>query len=356
MHSVIPLKLTLCIQKFEPNGQSILISNFISILFLWIIKMYKNKVVGVVVPAYNEELLIGRVIMTMPEFVDKIVIVDDCSTDKTSQAVQELMEKQPDSIILLRHETNQGVGGAIASGYKWCRDHKIDATVVMAGDAQMDPDDLPALLEPVVNGEVDYSKGNRLISGEAWKKIPRVRYLGNAILSLLTKIASGYWNIADSQTGFTVANLKVLQTIDLDGIYKRYGMPNDILVKLNIYNFRVCDVEIKPIYGIGEKSGIKPIRMIPKLAWQMGRFFLYRMIQKYIIRDFHPLIFFYLTGFLMFLGGLLFGLYLLGYRMFVGPVEATSTIMAVFLFITGMQSLFFAMWFDLDYNKGNYRR
>jgi glycosyltransferase involved in cell wall biosynthesis len=317
--------------------------------------MYKGKTIGVVVPAYNEEKLIGRVIETMPIFVDKIVIVDDCSKDNTSSIVQRYMDECPDRIALIRHEINQGVGGAIATGYKWCRDQKIDATIVMAGDAQMDPNDLPALLDPVVNDEVDYSKGNRLISGEAWKKIPRVRYLGNAMLSLLTKIASGYWHVADSQTGYTVANQKVLQTIDLDGIYKRYGMPNDMLVKLNIFGFRVCDVEIKPIYGIGEKSGIKPIRIIPKLAWQMSKLFIYRMIQKYIIRDFHPLVFFYLTGFIMFLCGLILGLYLFCYRIFVGAVEATSTIMAVFLFITGMQSLFFAMWFDMDYNKSVYR-
>jgi glycosyltransferase involved in cell wall biosynthesis len=318
--------------------------------------MYNGKTIGVVVPAYNEEKLIGRVIDTMPAFVDKIIIVDDCSKDNTTLVVQHYVDEHSDRVVLIRHEVNQGVGGAIATGYKWCRDQKIDATVVMAGDAQMDPNDLPALLDPVVNDEVDYSKGNRLISGEAWKKIPRIRYLGNAMLSLLTKIASGYWNIADSQTGYTVANLKVLQTIDLDGIYRHYGMPNDMLVKLNIYNFRVCDVEIKPIYGIGEKSGIKPFCIIPKLARLMYKFFLYRMVQKYIIRDFHPLIFFYLSGFIMFLSGLLLGLYLFCYRIFIGAVEATSTIMAVFLFITGMQSLFFAMWFDMDYNKNNYRR
>ncbi|MBM3181630.1 MAG: glycosyltransferase family 2 protein [Chloroflexi bacterium] len=313
--------------------------------------MYNEKTVGVVVPAYNEELLIGRVIDTMPLFVDKIIIVDDYSKDNTSLIIQQYADNHPSRIVFIRHEENQGVGGAIATGYKWCRDHHIDATVVMAGDAQMDPGDLPALLNPVINGEVDYSKGNRLISGEAWNKIPRIRYLGNAMLSLLTKIASGYWHIADSQTGYTVANLKVLKTLDLDHIYKRYGMPNDMLVKLNIFNFRVGDVQIKSIYGIGEKSGINPLAVIPKLAWQMGRFFLYRMIQKYVIRDFHPLIFFYFSGFIMFLSGLILGLYLLIYRIFIGPVAATSTIMAVFLFITGMQSLFFAMWFDMDYNK-----
>lgn len=318
--------------------------------------MYKKKSVAVVIPAYNEEKLIGNVIDTMPSFVDKIVIVDDCSQDNTLAVIKNYIIKQPQRLILIRHETNQGVGGAIASGYKWCRDHQIDAAVVMAGDAQMDPNDMPALLDPVVNNEVDYSKGNRLISGDAWKKIPRARYLGNATLSLLTKIASGYWHIADSQTGYTVANKEVLNTIDLDGIYKRYGMPNDMLVKLNIYNFRVRDVKIKPIYGIGEKSGIKPFRMIPRLSLLMFKLFIYRMIQKYIIRDFHPLVFFYLSGFLMFLSGLIIGLYLFFYRIFVGNVVATSAIMAVFLLITGIQSLFFAMWFDKDDNSKNYRK
>lgn len=317
--------------------------------------MYKGKKIGVVVPAYNEELLIGKVIESMPAFVDKIVVVDDCSQDNMAAIVRAHAQNDADRIILLRHEKNQGVGGAIATGYKWCRGEKMDATVVMAGDAQMDPADLPALLEPIVNNEADYSKGNRLISGEAWKSIPRVRYMGNAMLSLLTKIASGYWHIADSQTGYTAASLKVLQTLDLENIYRRYGMPNDMLVKLNIFNFRVCDVQIKPIYGIGEKSGIKPLRMIPKLSWLMVKFFLHRMVQKYIIRDFHPLVFFYFTGFIMFGCGLLFGLYLFFYRILIGAVEATSTIMAVFLFITGMQSLFFAMWFDMDYNKNNHR-
>ncbi len=315
--------------------------------------MYKGKTIGVVVPAYNEEKLIARVVDTMPTFVDRIVVVDDCSTDQTASIVRAYSMTQPGRVHLLEHVQNQGVGGAIASGYKWCRDQGIEATAVMAGDAQMDPKDLTALLDPVVGGEVDYAKGNRLISGEAWEKIPRIRYLGNAILSLLTKIASGYWHVADSQTGYTVANLKVLKSLNLDDIYKRYGMPNDMLVKLNIYNFRVCDVEIKPVYGIGETSGIRPLRIIPHLAWQLVKFFLHRMTQKYVIRDFHPLVFFYFSGFLMFLGGLVFGTYLFIYRILVGPVEATSTIMAVFLFITGMQSLFFAMWFDMDYNKHN---
>ena len=313
--------------------------------------MYKGKSVAVVVPAYNEEKLIGRVIETTPDFVDYVVIVDDVSTDNTVKVIEGYLDNPDGRIVLIQLDKNQGVGGAIAEGYKWCRDHQIQATAVMAGDAQMDPDDLPGLLDPVVSGEVDYAKGNRLFTGEAWNKIPKTRYMGNAVLSLLTKIASGYWHVADSQTGFTVANHKVLSTLDLDGIYKRYGMPNDLLVKLNIYNFKVRDIEIQPIYGIGEKSGIKPLLVIPKFSWLLFRLFFYRMFQKYIIRDFHPLIFFYVSGMVFSFIGWLLGFYLFYVRIAIGPVAATSTIAAIFLIITGMQSLFFAMWFDMDSNK-----
>lgn len=313
--------------------------------------MYKEKTVAVVVPTYNEEKLVTRVLETIPDFVDTIVVVDDGSNDQTCAVVEECRTRLARHVELLCSPENRGVGGAIAEGYRWCRDGEIDVTVVMAGDAQMDPSDLPALLDPVVAGEVDYAKGNRLVSGEAWQRIPRVRYLGNAGLSLLTKIASGYWHVADSQTGYTAANLRVLKTIDLDSIYRRYGMPNDILVKLNIYGFRVRDVEIHPVYGIGERSGIKPIRMIPRLAWLLLRLFVWRMVQKYVIRDFHPLIFFYLLGFLLFSPGLTLGIYLLVRRLFWGPVAATSALFATLLLISGLQFLLFAMWFDMEYNK-----
>lgn len=311
--------------------------------------MYKDHKIAVVVPAYNEEKLIGRVIETMPDYVDKIIVVDDTSQDSTAEVVQRYVEQRSECIHLIKHKVNQGVGGAISTGYKWCRDHQIDVTVVMAGDAQMDPDDLPAILDPVVAGEADYTKGNRLFTGDAWKIIPKVRYLGNSMMSLLTKIASGYWHVADSQSGYTAINLTALKTIDWGQMYKRYGQPNDLLVRLNIHNFRVCDVPIKPVYNIGEDSGIKPLRMIPKLSILLFKLFLYRMGQKYIIRDFHPLIFFYTSGSLMLLIGLILGLYLVVFRLFVGPVATTSALFAVFLFVTGMQSLFFAMWFDMDY-------
>jgi glycosyltransferase involved in cell wall biosynthesis len=315
--------------------------------------MYRGKSVAAVVPAYNEEKLIGRVIETMPDFVDWIVVVDDCSADRTWAQVESYCAVQPWSgkLILIQHNENQGVGGAIASGYKWARDHKVDVAVVMAGDAQMDPADLPAILDPVVEDKLDYTKGNRLLTGDAWQQIPRWRYLGNAVLSLLTKIASGYWGVADSQSGYTAISLKVLQTIDLDQIYKRYGMPNHFLVMLNVYNFRAGDVTVRPVYGIGEKSGIKPFRIILKLSWMLLKWFLWRMKEKYVIRDFHPLVFFYAMAFFLFAACVPLTTRLFYYWIVQGYIPRINALAVMFCGISGLQSLFFAMWFDMEYNR-----
>lgn len=315
--------------------------------------MYKGKKVAVVVPAYNEEKLIGRVLEMMPEYVDRIIVVDDRSDDATVEVVSSYCDPHSpgDKLVLIQHQVNQGVGGAIASGYKWARDNKIDVTAVMAGDAQMDPDDLSSLLDPVVSAEVDYAKGNRLFTGDAWKLIPKQRYLGNSALSLLTKIASGYWHVADSQSGYTAVSLRVLETIDLDKIYKRYGMPNDFLVKLNVYNFRVKDVPVTPVYNIGERSGIRLWKFIPKLSWLLAKCFFWRMKEKYVIRDFHPLVFFYGLAFsLLGMSLLLFGRLLLSWWI-NGTIPKINALALMFSGITGLQSLFFAMWFDMEYNK-----
>jgi len=313
--------------------------------------MYLNKTIGIVVPAYNEENLISRVITTIPSFVDYIVVVDDCSNDNTAQIATKFQLETPDRIILIEHTSNQGVGGAIASGYKWCRDHAVDVVAVMAGDAQMNPDDLPGLLDPVVNNVVDYAKGNRLFTGDAWGKIPKTRYLGNAVMSLLTKIVSGYWHVADSQSGYTATNLKVLKTIDWDRMYKHYGQPNDLLVRLNVYNFRVCDVPIKPIYGIGEQSGIRPFYMIPKLSLLLFKLFLWRMKEKYVIRDFHPLIFFYALSFSLLLLSLPLFIRIIWIWISVGHIPPINALALMFSGTLGIQTLFFAMWFDMEYNK-----
>ena len=169
----------------------------------------------------------------------------------------------------------------------------------MAADNQMDPADLLTLVEPVARDEVDYAKANRLVTGEAWELIPRTRYLGNAILSLLTKIASGYWHVADSQTGYTAISRTMLAQLDLDRVYAGYGFPNDMLVHLNVWNARVRDFPSRPVYGVGEQSGIKLRRVVPRISWLLVKGFFWRLREKYVIRDFHPLVFFYALGLVM---------------------------------------------------------
>lgn len=312
--------------------------------------MYKNASIVVVVPAYNEELLIGKVIDTMQVFVDKIVIVNDKSTDGTAKVVEDYSKKN-DRVVLINHEKNQGVGGAIATGYEWARDNDYDVAVVMAGDAQMNPDDLPALLEPVLLGKTDYSKGNRLITGEAYQKIPKVRYWGNAILSLLTKIVSGYWHVADSQTGYTAINKRALRAIDWSTMYKRYGQPNDLLVKLNVFGFRVMDVPVEPVYNIGEKSGINVMKVVFSIGCLLFRLFFWRMKEKYLIRDFHPLLFFYFFAICMFLVSSIFFVRFILLWYANGHVPELTMLSWLFATTLSFNSFFFGMWFDYEYNR-----
>ncbi len=267
--------------------------------------MLDDKRVAVVVPAHDEEKLIAETIRTIPYFVDRIIVVDDASKDGTVAVVKELDDER---IVVIEHERNQGVGAAIVSGYKQARDERIDVTAVMAADAQMDPADLETLCRPVALGEVDYAKANRLFTGQAWEVIPRYRYLGNALLSLLTKIASGYWHVADSQSGYTAVSLEYLELLDLDRLYPRYGFPNDLLVHLNVWNGRVRDYPSKPIYGVGERSGIRLRKVVPTISWLLFKAFWWRLWQKYVIRDFHPLVFFYVLGVFMSVLGLGLGI------------------------------------------------
>jgi hypothetical protein len=253
---------------------------------------------------------------------------------------------------VISHERNLGVGGAILTGYRRALAEQIDVTAVMAGDNQMDPGELESLVLPVARGEVDYAKANRLFTGQAWELIPRSRYLGNAVLSLLTKIASGYWHVADSQAGYTALGLPMLGLLDLDRIYAGYGFPNDVLVHLNIRNARVRDVPSRPIYGVGERSGIRIRRVVPRIAWLLVKGFFFRMWEKYVIRDFHPLVFFYAIGLLATAAGLFLGGLVSIRRIFGGYDITPATVgLVALLLLSGSQFTLFAMWFDMESNK-----
>lgn len=312
--------------------------------------MIKSKTVSVVVPVYNEKNNITKVIETMPSFVDKVIVVDDASTDNTREIVKKIAKKNR-KVVLLTHPANQGVGGAIVSGYKYSRQKKFHATAVMAGDGQMNPHELRSLVTPIINSEADYSKGNRYLYGDAWKTIPKVRYLGNAVLSMLTKIASGYWWVADSQTGYTVISRWGLEHLNLDALYTDYGFPNDMLVKLNAIDARVSEIPIEPIYGQGEKSKMKIVKVIPRISWLLFRLFIWRLKEKYIIRNFHPLLFFYTMGILLSLISIPLLVRLITVWIISGHIPSINTLAYLFCITMASQSLMFAMWFDMEYNK-----
>lgn len=313
--------------------------------------MFEGKTIAVVVPAFNEERQIAQVIATMPEFVDHIVVIDDASRDSTVQVVEALAAENPQGLHLLRHGENQGVGAAIATGYVWARDHGVDIAAVMAGDGQMDPADLPDLLRPVAEGRSDYAKGDRLTAANALATIPKLRFIGNSILTLLTKIASGYWHVVDSQTGYTAIGKRALATLDWSRMYRRYGQPNHLLVMLNIHNFRVCDIPIKPVYNVGEVSGIRIRKVVFTISWLLLKSFLWRMLEKYIVRDFHPLVLFYALGVLMCCFSGLFFIRLIILWIANGFVPDITFLAWMFASSVGLQSLFFAMWFDMEYNR-----
>jgi hypothetical protein len=181
--------------------------------------------------------------------------------------------------------------------------------------------------------------------------MPKVRYLGNSVLSLLTKATSGYWHVADSQTGYTAISLEALEKIDLDDLYARYGFPNDLLVHLNVMNGRVKEIPIKPIYHVNGKSGIRLWKVIPTIGWLLLRRFFWRLKIKYIIQDFHPLVFFYIFSFILNIIGFLLLIRLFYIFVAHGYIPSINALALFFCAVTSSQFTFFAMWLDMDYNK-----
>ena len=365
--------------------------------------MLYDKTVAVVVPTYNEEKQIGQVLDTMPDFVDRIIVVNDCSQDNTAaivldyiskhQSVQQIAKKdvpapldnkynraehilkesrqtelekfipaeianvnpETDRVILINNLKNGGVGAAIARGYKWCLDHNMDCTASMDGDGQMDPAELESICQPIISEEVDCVKGNRLIHGSAPMIIPRTRYFGNAILSILTKIASGYWHISDTQCGYRALSLAALSSIKLHDIYKSYGMPNDILIKLNIAFCTLKEVKIKPVYNIGEISKMKIYKVIPRISWLLFKSFFQRLWVKYLFRDFHPLFLLYHFAFILGIFTIPYAFKIMSIVISGGSVSPATMLAFFFLFTSSFQSLLFAMWMDIQDNERLYK-
>ena len=242
--------------------------------------MYQDYKLGIAVPAYNEEKLILETLQGMPHSADRIYVVDDGSTDTTSQIVEGF---RGDRFCILSNGQNRGVGATIVTAYQKALEENMDIVVVMAGDNQMDPKHLPELLEPIIKGKADYAKGNRLSRLEHRRGMSNWRLFGNWVLTLLTKIASGYWRIRDPQNGYTAITREALKRIELDKVYSRYGYCNDLLVKLNVAGCKVADVPI-PARHSNEKSKIKYGVYIPKVSVLLLADFLWRLKMKYLAK------------------------------------------------------------------------
>lgn len=311
--------------------------------------MYRDHTIAVVVPAFNEELLIQDTLLSVPAFVDRIYAVNDASTDKTREII-ETLSKTEFRIVPINHTANSGVGAAIVSGYKQAISDNQQIIVVMAGDHQMDPEVMPALLDPLIEKRADYTKGNRLLSPEYRIGMSKWRFIGNTLLTIMTKFSSGYWKLMDPQNGYTAITHRALERLNLDRVYPRYGYCNDLLVKLNVFGFRVMDVELPARYG-RETSKIRYGNYIVSVSWLLFRDFFYRLRQKYIVLSFHPLVIFYLFGSFLTLLGLCAGLFTAYYVLIQhGPLFVRG-VLSLLIFAIGLQFLSFALLFDIQESK-----
>jgi glycosyltransferase involved in cell wall biosynthesis len=302
-----------------------------------------------VIPARNEERLIRPTLENVPELIDKVYVVNDGSTDNMAGVVRELAGKDS-RIELINHEVNQGVGQAIITGYQRSAKEKYDIAVVIGGDHQMDLSEVADFLDPIINGEVDYTKGNRFTRGMgAFDYMPKKRLMGNMLISSMTKIASGYYKVVDVVDGYTAISRLAIQSINWDKAWKGYGYPMNFLIQLNMKGFKIKDVPRTAIYLEGERqSQIKGVRYALKVSPMLVRGFFWRIINKYAFRNFHPLIFFYFLGLILLPLGLLDGCYLIYKQIARIGVSGPQATLAALMIIMGMQFLLFAMLFDMQ--------
>lgn len=308
--------------------------------------MYKNHSVAVVVPAYNEESQIESTLKGMPAYVDAILVVDDGSTDKTADAVSELAAKDG-RVALIQMTKNSGKGSAVARGCREAVDRQYEIVALMDGDNQMPGEYLSCLLDALLDDGFDAAKGNRFISSaEALSSMPGYRLFGNILLTMATKIASGYWSVFDSQNGYWAIRTRTLSRLDLSRLARGYDLESSLLVNLNIIGARLADVPIPARYG-DEKSKIRIWRHLPSILVTLFAGFWQRIYQRYVLRNFHPVALFFFSGLLLTLWGVLFGMFV-AIESLGTPAASTGTVMlAVLPFLMGFQLLLAALVLDI---------
>jgi glycosyltransferase involved in cell wall biosynthesis len=306
--------------------------------------MYKDRHITVVVPAYNEEPLISQTITSMPDFVDRVIVVDDKSTDSTADRVREVGDPR---VILISHEQNLGVGGSILTGHKKALELGGDIDVVMAGDAQMNPDYLDKLLDPIVEDGYGFTKANRFFNGESFEGMPLHRVFGNVILSFMTKLASGYWQLFDPQNGYTAIGHDSLKRLQLNKIATGYQFENDFLISLSILGVRAKDVPIPAVYG-DEISGMRLRAVIPQISSLLFSGFWKRIWFKYVLWSFSPIALLLFTGIFLVIWGIGWGVFDVIYAIGVNSPTPASALLSVAPLMTGIYMLIQALVLDIQ--------
>jgi dolichol-phosphate mannosyltransferase len=304
-----------------------------------------NKNISVVIPSYKVAKYIMNVINDVPEFVNYIIVIDD----KCPQNSGDIAKTSTDSrVIVCYHEENQGVGGAVVTGYKKAIELTSDIVVKIDGDGQMDVNYMRKLIQPIIDGKADYTKGNRFSDFKALRAMPKVRLFGNSGLSFLVKAASGYWNLMDPTNGYTAINKHALEELDLDNLDKRYFFESDMLINLNIENAVVVDVEIPAKYG-NEESSLSITKTLLGFPQKLFKGLCKRIFLKYFIYDFNMLSLYLVVGLPMLLFGILFGSIKWIEAIVNETVTTTGTIMLAALpIILGTQFILQAIQIDMN--------
>ena len=307
--------------------------------------MIKNKKIAAVIPSYKVSSHIKKVITTLPDFIDTVIVIDDKCPQESGNLIQLLNIPK---VIVIFHKENLGVGGAVITGYKKAIELDSDIIVKIDGDGQMNPEYIKKLIQPILNDTADYTKGNRFSDFEALKKMPKIRLFGNSALSFLVKSCSGYWNIMDPTNGFTAINKTAILGLNLNTLSKRYFFESDILINLNIENVVVKDIPLPSIYK-DEESSLSIAKVLFEFPPKLFKGFLKRIFYKYYIYDFNMASIYMLLGFPMFIFGFTYGGFA-WYKSIETAIEATTgTVMLSALpIILGVQFLLQAISIDID--------
>jgi dolichol-phosphate mannosyltransferase len=303
----------------------------------------------VVMPAYNESRHLAEVVGRIPAWIDGIIIVDDCSSDDTLSVAKSIKDPR---VLVLHHEQNQGVGGAMVTGFRAALDADYDVAIKMDADGQMDCADLPALVRPIELGMAEYVKGNRFRRSGRPKSMPATRWFGNVALSFLTKIASGYWHVFDPQCGYVAIAVPTLRRLNLNGIARDYFFENDMLIRLNVIDARVVDVDVAALYA-DETSYIRVGRVLRAFPWRLLKRSIWRFVKRHVVNDFGLVALLALPGAILMVFGLVFGIVEWALAASAGhPATTGSVMIAVLPLILGFQMLLQAVSVEVQSSPG----